>query len=160
ERVFLSLVQIKEWEQLQDIPLSIQTGILEPLVKRIKENLRDQQLKYNKVENPSEKKIDQDKKHIKKDEERTEGTSGIEEIFQEEISPEKSTEEEGLTVEDSMSQEDLIMEGEAIISDHQQLEEEGIFVQYAGIVMVHPFIHSFFKRVLLVREGRFINIQT
>jgi hypothetical protein len=35
--------------------------------------------------------------------------------------------------------------------------EEGIFVPYAGLVLVHPFLHSLFKKLQWVKEGKFEN---
>jgi len=37
------------------------------------------------------------------------------------------------------------------------INEEGIFVQYAGIVLIHPFISQLFKKMQLVKEGKFEN---
>lgn len=42
----------------------------------------------------------------------------------------------------------------------ENIDEEGIFVQYAGVVLVHPFLHSLFKRLQLVKEGKFITDYT
>jgi hypothetical protein len=38
--------------------------------------------------------------------------------------------------------------------------EEGVFVQYAGIVLVHPFLSSLFNRLQLVAEGKFKSTRT
>lgn len=35
--------------------------------------------------------------------------------------------------------------------------DEGLFVQEAGIVLLHPFLHSFFRRLDVISEGNFIN---
>jgi len=35
--------------------------------------------------------------------------------------------------------------------------EEGIFVQHAGIVLLHPFLNMFFKNLEIVKENAFIN---
>jgi hypothetical protein len=37
------------------------------------------------------------------------------------------------------------------------INEEGIYVNNAGMVILHPFIHNFFKRLDLVSEGKFID---
>jgi Contractile injection system tape measure protein len=37
------------------------------------------------------------------------------------------------------------------------LDEEGIFVANAGIVLLHPFLHSLFTRLQLTHEGKFID---
>jgi hypothetical protein len=37
----------------------------------------------------------------------------------------------------------------------ESIDEEGVFVQYAGVVLVHPFLPSLFKRLQLVKEGKF-----
>lgn len=37
------------------------------------------------------------------------------------------------------------------------LDEEGIFVANAGVVLLHPFLNSLFKRLNLVSEGKFVN---
>jgi Contractile injection system tape measure protein len=38
-----------------------------------------------------------------------------------------------------------------------QINEEGIFVQYAGLVLLHPFLHSFFKKLQLVKVAEFVS---
>ena len=38
------------------------------------------------------------------------------------------------------------------------IDEEGLFVQHAGIVLLHPFLGSFFKRLELTREKIFPNL--
>ena len=35
------------------------------------------------------------------------------------------------------------------------IDEDGIYVSFAGQVLVHPFLHSLFKRLNLVNEGKF-----
>jgi hypothetical protein len=39
----------------------------------------------------------------------------------------------------------------------ESIGEEGIFVQHAGLVLLHPFLSLFFKRLELVAEGRFVD---
>jgi hypothetical protein len=34
--------------------------------------------------------------------------------------------------------------------------EEGIYVTHAGLVLLHPFLHTFFRKLELVKEGAFI----
>lgn len=36
-------------------------------------------------------------------------------------------------------------------------DDDGVFVQYAGVVLLHPFLSSFFKRMQLVNEAEFVN---
>ncbi|RYY57277.1 MAG: hypothetical protein EOO09_03305 [Chitinophagaceae bacterium] len=43
---------------------------------------------------------------------------------------------------------------------NQQLKGEGIYVTFAGLVLLHPFLNSFFKRLELVRDGSFISTYT
>lgn len=49
-----------------------------------------------------------------------------------------------------------------IISDKsnntESIDEEGIFVQHAGMVLLHPFLATFFKRLNLIESGNFKNI--
>ena len=40
------------------------------------------------------------------------------------------------------------------------VDEEGIFVQHAGIVLIHPFLSSLFKHLQLVEEGNFTGTQS
>lgn len=37
-------------------------------------------------------------------------------------------------------------------------DEEGLFVAYAGVILVHPFLSLFFNRLKLLREGKFTDI--
>lgn len=37
----------------------------------------------------------------------------------------------------------------------ESIDEEGLFVQYAGIVLIHPFLSTLFKRLQWVKEGKF-----
>jgi hypothetical protein len=37
------------------------------------------------------------------------------------------------------------------------IDEDGIFVQQAGIVLLHPFLSQFFKRISVVNNGQFID---
>ena len=37
----------------------------------------------------------------------------------------------------------------------EEVDEDGVFVQHAGIVLVHPFLPSLFKRLHLIVEGKF-----
>jgi hypothetical protein len=39
-----------------------------------------------------------------------------------------------------------------------EIDEEGIFVQHAGLVLLHPFLHLFFKKLQLVADGKFIDL--
>ena len=39
----------------------------------------------------------------------------------------------------------------------QTIDGEGIFVQYAGMVLLHPFLSTFFKRLNLTESGNFKN---
>jgi len=41
--------------------------------------------------------------------------------------------------------------------DIPTIDEEGIFVQNAGIILLHPFLNAFFKNLGLVAEGSFID---
>lgn len=41
------------------------------------------------------------------------------------------------------------------ISKTKEVYQEGIFIQNGGIVLLHPFIHSFFSRLKLVKNGSF-----
>ncbi|HEY4968096.1 MAG TPA: contractile injection system tape measure protein, partial [Puia sp.] len=40
---------------------------------------------------------------------------------------------------------------------NKTLEEEGIFLSNAGLVLLHPFLSSFFNRLGLLEDGRFID---
>ncbi len=52
-------------------------------------------------------------------------------------------------------------EDQDVIPDEQpKLEEEGIFVQHAGVVLLHPFLSTFFSRSRLTKAGKFINLKT
>lgn len=46
---------------------------------------------------------------------------------------------------------------EQAFEEMDDLDEDGIFVSYAGIVLIHPFISSFFKKLELTAEGKFRN---
>jgi len=59
--------------------------------------------------------------------------------------------EPSIRIPDLFKQQD----SEAIPSE---IDEEGIFIQHAGLVLLHPFFHSFFKRLNLVEEGHFLNL--
>lgn len=39
----------------------------------------------------------------------------------------------------------------------KHLAEDGLFVRHAGLVLLHPFLHAFFKEVKLSKDGRFVN---
>lgn len=39
------------------------------------------------------------------------------------------------------------------------MEEEGIFVNNAGVVLLHPFLHALFSRLQIVNEGKFADKQ-
>ena len=41
----------------------------------------------------------------------------------------------------------------------ESIDEEGLFVQYAGIVLIHTFFSTLFKRLQWVKEGKFENDQ-
>jgi hypothetical protein len=38
-----------------------------------------------------------------------------------------------------------------------QADEEGIYVHNAGVVLLHPFLNNFFKRLRLLKQGKFVN---
>jgi hypothetical protein len=42
----------------------------------------------------------------------------------------------------------------------ESIDEEGLFVQYAGIVLIHPFLSTLFKRLQWVKEGKFEDDQS
>jgi hypothetical protein len=44
-----------------------------------------------------------------------------------------------------------------IINDATSIDEEGIFLQNAGIVILHPFLNMFFKNLQLIEENTFLN---
>jgi hypothetical protein len=39
----------------------------------------------------------------------------------------------------------------------QKIGEEGLFVQFAGVVLTHPFLHTLFKKTGLVEKGKFVH---
>ena len=42
----------------------------------------------------------------------------------------------------------------------ESIGEEGLFVQYAGTVLIHPFLSTLFKRLQWVKDGKFENDQS
>lgn len=42
----------------------------------------------------------------------------------------------------------------------ESIDEEGLFVQYAGTVLIHPFLSTLFKRLQWVKEGKFEDDQS
>jgi hypothetical protein len=47
-------------------------------------------------------------------------------------------------------------EAETTVSDEKQsVDEEGIFVRNAGLVLLHPFLNTFFNRLLLIKNNGF-----
>ena len=40
----------------------------------------------------------------------------------------------------------------------ENIDEDGIFVANAGLVLIHPFLTTYFKRLLLVNEGSFVDM--
>jgi hypothetical protein len=42
----------------------------------------------------------------------------------------------------------------------ESIDEEGIFVRHAGVVLVHPFLPALFSRLGLTKDGKFINNET
>src|SRR4030095_424819 len=46
------------------------------------------------------------------------------------------------------------------ISGDIPVNEDGIFVQHAGLVLLHSFIPSLFKKLLWINGGRFIDVAT
>jgi DNA-binding HxlR family transcriptional regulator len=64
----------------------------------------------------------------------------------------------------SVSEKEKYAEGKAnppkeeqnsLSSPLKTLDEEGIFVQHAGMVLLHPFLNTFFRRLHLVEENEF-----
>jgi hypothetical protein len=43
-------------------------------------------------------------------------------------------------------------------TDIIKVDEEGIFIQHAGIVLLHPFLNMFFEKLQLIREKNFIDL--
>lgn len=43
-------------------------------------------------------------------------------------------------------------------SDKEIIDEEGIFVQFAGLILLHPFLATFFKILPLTNENRFSDL--
>jgi hypothetical protein len=41
--------------------------------------------------------------------------------------------------------------------EKENIGTEGIFIQHAGLVLLHPFVHAFFKRLKLVKDGEFVD---
>lgn len=62
-------------------------------------------------------------------------------------------------------QKEMGIEDQVRLSDkNKEIEkiesiDHGIYIQNSGVVLIHPFLSSFFKRLQLVREGRFENIR-
>lgn len=52
---------------------------------------------------------------------------------------------------DSATIEEIATEVQALAS------KEGIFITQAGLVLLHPFMHNFFKKLNLVKDGKFID---
>jgi len=49
-------------------------------------------------------------------------------------------------------------DGEGIERIRKNIDlEEGIYIHLAGLVLLHPFLHSFFRKLELVKEGVFID---
>ena len=50
---------------------------------------------------------------------------------------------------------DIVSADEAVDTEWSLGEKEGIFVQHAGLVLLHPFLSTFFSRLQLTQEGSF-----
>ncbi|WP_161887922.1 contractile injection system tape measure protein [Pontibacter russatus] len=55
---------------------------------------------------------------------------------------------------------DEVLADEAADSERKLLKEEGIFVQHAGLVLLHPFLSTFFNRLQLTHQGSFTDSKT
>jgi hypothetical protein len=45
------------------------------------------------------------------------------------------------------------------VFDRSQVEEEGLFGEYAGLILLHPFLSTFFSRCGLTERGVFVDRQ-
>jgi hypothetical protein len=58
-------------------------------------------------------------------------------------------------LEKNSSDEDIIVVKQTTRIDKNEVDEEGIFVSNAGVVLLHPFLNFFFKNLNLIREEDF-----
>lgn len=49
--------------------------------------------------------------------------------------------------------------GERDYAQDVAASEEGIYITHAGLVLLHPFLHTFFKKRELVKNGEFVNAE-
>lgn len=57
----------------------------------------------------------------------------------------------GARIKDSAATEEIAMK------EQLNAASEGIFITQAGLVLLHPFIHTFFRKLELVKDGKFID---
>lgn len=71
---------------------------------------------------------------------------------------EKKTSLSGIK-QDTASPEEKDTASMTIQDEEMPLDEEGIFVQNAGVVLLHPFLSTFFNRLQLIQEGQFVHVK-
>jgi hypothetical protein len=61
----------------------------------------------------------------------------------------------GLADEAASTKSNTAKTPESISAQSDDIDEDGIFVSHAGLVLLHPFLSTFFKRLELVADGKF-----
>lgn len=124
--------------------LRIALNITEPILKKLSEKVAEQ-----KKENQADEKIKEDKLDNKVNV----STDFEESIF---FKTETANDEKNeINFEKPANELKELYSKEKTVS--RSLDEEGIFIQHAGIVLLHPFLSSFFTKLNLINEGRFID---
>jgi hypothetical protein len=121
--------------------------------------------KEQKVRKHSEEKSNQEKKANPDKLNKTENGSTVESGLNQKISTEEDQiDDQDKILEDLVRRDkkigDLFREESGLIknSAHDSLDEEGVFIRHAGVVLLHPFLNSFFKILQLTHENEFVNI--
>jgi hypothetical protein len=159
EAALLYLLPKEEWKELV-IPRSIKLNILGPIIKKIKESFPDQETTSEKKKKRKKNEQAADDRQIENETGKAKRSSTKAKDISKDFNSEQQTnkiEPEKKEIEEIAGKLN-IKEEEAIIADRQHIDEEGIFVPFAGVVMTHSFIHSFFKQVNIVSEGKFISL--
>jgi hypothetical protein len=131
--------------------------ILGPVIKKIIKNISGEKTGPGRKNKGKKSRQAKDDLTMGNDGDQTKTSSADVNVVARNSKNDQTTKEGKKGLEEIVGKEDLNQEDERI-AEQQQIDEEGIFVPFAGVVLAHSFIHSFFKQVNIVNESKFISV--
>jgi len=162
EKLIIHIIQPYKMDIAENKKIPVRTlrrlKILGTAIRQLSEDSEDQKEKKTKPGKTY------DSKKIKDNSDKQRGNNTKELQKKEQVSPQTQINEQPFDIDIIADKKNEIperlIEGteEFLRTETTKIFAEGIFVQNAGIVLLHPFLNSFFQRLKLVIEEKFVDL--